>query len=1760
MAAPVTSNPSSGGSAFLPAIETAMRLSRSTRPLDSEMPRIMEAEQVIGAMDDANHAVLLNRMAHEPANGFLRLWNGLVLMARGKAPEACQEFLAAGEMGCNNWRIGWYLAQAAKDAGDLECVDAACAAVLKANPEFWFARELPKHARGFYSQCGQDEWIERFFQTHKPRVKRFVEVGAFDGVHYSNVRRLHEKYGWSGLSVEPIGKNFRKLAASYQGSSVICVNAAVSTREGDLKMDVSTYPHLPDWGSDVASLGGGEKEKWTREYGAVWTTETVRARTLTSLVAEAGIEDFDVLSVDTEGHDLEVLKSLDFNRFRPQVIVVEFGDHREELLALMKAQGYQLELDNGQDLIMSCVRPAPVVPRKAASPIPEKQMSPDEWHAMVNPHLLKHHYVPAEASIPMRGIPAIDLLVPARFDIAAKCLFARMHRMQAQTRWHREIYHEHIRAFSGGECREGDGLKHNIGDYFAGFERLLKDVGENGFNCETSLVPVGADNVIIDGSHRVAAGIEFDQEIGILGFDQKANVYDAAWFRDRGLSETACDAVAMEYCRRKADVYVLMLFPVAGLGRENEVRSMLNKIGQVVYEKEVRFFNNGPWLFVRQVYDGEPWIGAWPDDFANTRRDAGIRFGGEAPLRVMMFECPSLERVKATKAAIRAMYGIGNYSCHVNDTHAQAVYLSEILFNRQSIAFLNAAQPRYFERFEKQLQTYREWLKKHALPGAQFCIDGSAVMAVHGLRDSADLDVIHFADADFSDVEPLVNSHNPDAHHHVFHRDDILFNPDLHFHFLGCKFATLDVIRRLKVKRNEEKDRRDVAMMDELIGAASGVFHALRRRSETVRIVGLVGVRNEAPRMAFCLRSLARFCDAIVVLDDCSEDDTVKVVESLAGECKVERILRKDHWHRDEPGDRNAQLNAGREIGGTHFIVMDADEAFTSNLAKDGTLRRMIADLEPGDQLCLPLLNLWRGFKQFRSGGPGWCHDVRPFAFADDGVTSYSSEFIHTPRVPVDLQGHKWNMDSYAMGVMHFQFVNWPALMLKQAWYRCMERVRRPERSDEDINTQYWQTEDESGMELKPVPQEWLQGYEFFDPAAFEIIDAFRQKQMIDWLREKGVAQFAGLDIWRIDWSFAETVAPELYAAILKAKAAARPAIRSSSPAAKAVGVMPVVEYGEGMHGSEGDFRWIDLLGLMSVNRVDLDSPARLSFDLRCGKLQWYGVPVLTVTIQVEDQIAATLDFVGDFQTQSFDLPLPMGRNPVRVSIASSHHFVGGGGDTRRLTVQLRNVSVQVERASEQQTQPTHPSAGRKTAAGGASVSFGDGIHKDEGGFRWLDSVAVIKADVPSRLAGALLSFDLRVGKMEWYPSRPVRSVVAANGMAVREIVFAGDFQTETIQIELPSGDGPALVQIESSPYFGGDANDPRHLTVQLRDCAIGPISTPSVSLDVNNVTSLPSVSRSSPVKQQPVPTPTPSPACDPALEAEAEHEYRTIEVCQGFDIERARKTLDIFSQWPETVEYHRNHLNRYLATMERVRHLPRSTRVLEVGASPFGMTVLMREFLFDFVQPTGFAENDSKRAQQVYSEKLVIGKPQEGRGFEFDLQCFNIEKHQWPFADGSFDLVISCEVFEHLALDPMFAMAEINRVTRPGGTLLISVPNVLCVSNVYKMLDGRSPNSFPVYRPRGECLRHNRELTPTELATMFKAAGFDLQKVETSTFNPPAHVPPAMLAKIHALTGGFEWRHEVLTVVGRKTGPVVNRYPLEAELYYEWDVKANRV
>ena len=315
------------------------------------------------------------------------------------------------------------------------------------------------------------------------------------------------------------------------------------------------------------------------------------------------------------------------------------------------------------------------------------------------------------------------------------------------------------------------------------------------------------------------------------------------------------------------------------------------------------------------------------------------------------------------------------------------------------------------------------------------------------------------------------------------------------------------------------------------------------------KIIGLVAVRNESQILPNCLKALSLYTDGIIILDDCSTDNTLEVINSLAEDCNIKKIITKSKWYRDEPGDKNKLLKAGRELGGTHFIMIDADEVFTANLLKNNILRKKILSLNPSEKLCLTWIQLWRSPDYYRYDSSVWSGGEVDIAFCDDKKCSYKSEFIHTSRTPSDLSGKRQylvldnkNFDyvnnfldknglllpknnknniqlqrylidqiennnksvidiqneigvmfwyggtskkglyrnDFTAGVMHFQFVNWDNLLAKQAWYRCLEKIRNPNIDTEKINSTYGESKKEAGLRRLKAPKVWFEGYKDF--------------------------------------------------------------------------------------------------------------------------------------------------------------------------------------------------------------------------------------------------------------------------------------------------------------------------------------------------------------------------------------------------------------------------------------------------------------------------------------------------------------------------------------------------------------------------------------------------------------------------------------------------------------------------------------------------------
>jgi glycosyltransferase involved in cell wall biosynthesis/SAM-dependent methyltransferase len=173
-----------------------------------------------------------------------------------------------------------------------------------------------------------------------------------------------------------------------------------------------------------------------------------------------------------------------------------------------------------------------------------------------------------------------------------------------------------------------------------------------------------------------------------------------------------------------------------------------------------------------------------------------------------------------------------------------------------------------------------------------------------------------------------------------------------------------------------------------------------------------------------------------------------------------------------------------------------------------------------------------------------------------------------------------------------------------------------------------------------------------------------------------------------------------------------------------------------------------------------------------------------------------------------------------------------------------------------------------------------------------------------------------------------------------------------------------------------------------------------------------------------------------------------------------------------------------------------------------------------------------------------------EGETFTCDIDHFDAEKDRFPYADEYFSTVICGELIEHLFEDPMHLMGEVNRILKPGGHLVLTTPNVAALRGISAILQGYHPGFFHAYiRPADDSgevdARHNREYTAREIHKLLENAGFAVERLETGEFRDLPHPEFGwVMHLLHRYRLETDLRGDGIYAVGRKTGPVRDRYP----------------
>lgn len=159
----------------------------------------------------------------------------------------------------------------------------------------------------------------------------FVEFGATDGTLLSNTWLLENEFGWSGILAEPATFWHEKLQVNrHCALDFSCVSAKSGGKVPFLQADVA----------ELSTVVSYSKSDGHSRAGVEYLVETISLNDL--LEKHNAPRDFDYLSVDTEGSELDILSELDFEYWKPRVLMVEhnYTSAREGLHTLLTGKGY----------------------------------------------------------------------------------------------------------------------------------------------------------------------------------------------------------------------------------------------------------------------------------------------------------------------------------------------------------------------------------------------------------------------------------------------------------------------------------------------------------------------------------------------------------------------------------------------------------------------------------------------------------------------------------------------------------------------------------------------------------------------------------------------------------------------------------------------------------------------------------------------------------------------------------------------------------------------------------------------------------------------------------------------------------------------------------------------------------------------------------------------------------------------------------------------------------------------------------------------------------------------------------------------------------------------------------------------------------------------------------------------------------------------------------------------------------------------------
>jgi FkbM family methyltransferase len=203
----------------------------------------------------------------------------------------------------------------------------------------------------FYSQFGQDKYCyETFFKNKKSGV--FIEIGADDGIDKSNTYFFEKYLNWSGICIEPRKNAYDNL---IKNRKCVCINNAISLKDDQ----TVKFLDIKGYGKGLSGIINNYDPRHVKRINYEVRHKDnkgheivdVNTKTLMNILNKHNINHIDFMSIDIEGNELEIIKSIDLDKIFIDVITIENNYNDNSIITFFNDNNYKLVKKLGCDEI-----------------------------------------------------------------------------------------------------------------------------------------------------------------------------------------------------------------------------------------------------------------------------------------------------------------------------------------------------------------------------------------------------------------------------------------------------------------------------------------------------------------------------------------------------------------------------------------------------------------------------------------------------------------------------------------------------------------------------------------------------------------------------------------------------------------------------------------------------------------------------------------------------------------------------------------------------------------------------------------------------------------------------------------------------------------------------------------------------------------------------------------------------------------------------------------------------------------------------------------------------------------------------------------------------------------------------------------------------------------------------------------------------------------------------------------------------------------